>query len=107
MRCIMSIGKAGSLKCLEPVSYRPNTEGDSQGFNDTYLAALRQQREAQRSVGSDAAEPFQQTLPYEIYLKIFSYLTPEDVCRAMRVCKVGGLIHTYFVSVETLTQFQF
>ena len=98
----MSIGKASSLKYLEPVSRGPNTEGDSQGFNDTYLAALHKQREAQRSVGSDAAEPFQQTLPYEIYLKIFSYLTPEDVCRAMRVCKVGGLIYTLFPLKPTL-----
>ena len=71
------------------------TAGDSQGFNDTYLEALRQQREAQRSVGPDAAELSQQPLPYEVYLKIFGYLSPHDLCRAMRVCKVCGLLYTY------------
>ena len=47
------------------------------------------QREAQRSVGQDATEIFQLPLPYEVYLKIFGYLTTKDLCSAMAVCKVG------------------
>lgn len=63
-------------------------EGDSKGFTDTYLEAINMQCKAQRSVGSDAADIFLQPLPLEIYIHIFSYLSPRDVCRAMRVCKV-------------------
>ena len=83
------------IQCLVyswSILYTVYIAGDSQGFNDTYLEALRQQREAQRSVGSDAAELFQQPLPYEIYLKIFSYLSPKHLCQAMRVCKVRQLV---------------
>ena len=75
-----------SVKLSPP--HFPLTENDSQGFTDTYLEAIAKQREAQRSVGSDAADIFQQPLPYEIYIHIFSYLSAKDVCRAMRVCKV-------------------
>ena len=64
------------------------TEGDSQGFTDTYLEAISRQREKRRTVGSDAMDIFQQALPYEIYLNIFGYLSAKDVCQAMRVCKV-------------------
>ena len=46
-------------------------------------------------MGSDAAELFQQTLPYELYLKIFGYLTPRDLCQAMRVCKVRAMATLY------------
>ena len=62
--------------------------GDSKGFTDTYLEAIRLQHQAQKSIGPDAKEIFEQNFPYEIYLKIFGYLTARDVCRAMRVCKV-------------------
>ncbi len=64
------------------------TAGDSKGFTDTYLEAIRLQQQAQRSIGPGANQLFEQNVPYEIYLKIFGYLSARDVCRAMTVCKV-------------------
>ena len=75
---------------LPPSLTHIHTEGLSQEFTDTYLEAIRKQREAQRSVGSDAADIFQQPLPYEVYLTTFSYLSVVELCRVMRVCKVNA-----------------
>ena len=80
-----------------------STEGDSQGFTDTYLEAIRRQREAQRSVGSDTADIFQQALPYEIYMRIFSNLSAHDVCQAMRVCKVLHYSELTYVTLYMYT----
>ena len=74
-------------------SFPPTSiEGDTQGFTDTYLQALAHQLKAQRSVGSDVEELVHQPLPYELYIEIFSYLSPRDVCRCMRVCKVQFML---------------
>ena len=61
-----------------------------QGFTDTYLEAIQMQREAQSSIGMDTNELFEQVVPYEIYMKIFGYLTTRDVCGIMTVCKVSN-----------------
>jgi len=42
----------------------------------------------QRSVAPDAEEPFQQALPYELYLHIFSFLTAREIIPLLRVNKV-------------------
>ena len=59
-----------------------------QGFTDTYLEAIILQKEAQPSVGDYADSIFEQSIPYEVYLRIFGFLTPRDVCNVMQVCKV-------------------
>lgn len=65
--------------------------GDVQGFTDTYLQAIQLQREAQSSIGTDTNELFEQVVPYELYMKIFGYLTTRDVCNIMTVCKVSNM----------------
>jgi hypothetical protein len=62
--------------------------GDTKGFTDSYLQALRLQVTAQKSVGDDAEELASWPLPYELYICVFSYLNPSDLTRCMRVCKV-------------------
>ena len=62
--------------------------GDTSGFTDSYLKALKLQIEAQQSVGADAEALSTWALPYELYVYVFSYLQPSDLCRCMRVCKV-------------------
>ncbi len=62
--------------------------GNIQGFTDTYLEAIKLQRQAQRSISMESMDGDQLNLPYEIFLDIFGYLSARDVCAAMRVCKV-------------------
>lgn len=64
------------------------TAGDIKGFTDSYLEALKLQLGAQRSVGADAEALGAWRLPYELYLRIFSYLSSTDLTRCMIVCKV-------------------
>ena len=59
-----------------------------------YLEAIHLQRQAQRSISIESSCP-DMALPYEIYLKIFSYLSVKDLCRAMRVCKVGMTVQRW------------
>ena len=67
------------------------TEGDTKGFTDTYLEAIKLQQQAQRTVGLDANEIFEQAIPYEIYMKIFGYFTLKELANVMTVCKVSKL----------------
>ncbi|KAI6647682.1 hypothetical protein LOD99_8647 [Oopsacas minuta] len=63
--------------------------GDQEGFTDTYLRAISLQMAAQRSVSDEYyGELKRLTLPYELYIKIFSYLSAKDVVICMEVCKV-------------------
>ncbi len=62
--------------------------GDVEAFTDTYLEAISLQRQAQRSISMESTGGDMLTLPYELFLKVFSYLSANDVCTAMRVCKV-------------------
>ena len=72
------------------------TAGDAQGFTDTYLEGLALQCQSQRTVGKDTIEIFEQVLPYELFMKIFGYLSVKELCTAAVVCKVTGLILTCF-----------
>ena len=67
------------------VSY---TAGDVQGFTDTYLEGLALQCQSQRTVSKDTVTIFQQFLPYEIFMKIFAFLSVKDLCSVMVVSKV-------------------
>ena len=69
-----------------------HTVGDSKGFTDTYLEAIKLQQQAQRSISQDSNEIFEQLLPYEVYMKIFGYLSAPDLCKIMTVCKVRSTI---------------
>ena len=40
-------------------------------------------------MGKDAVEIFEQTLPYDIYLKVFGYLSCKELCKIMTVCKAS------------------
>ncbi|XP_064395912.1 uncharacterized protein LOC135342948 isoform X2 [Halichondria panicea] len=60
--------------------------GNIQGFTDTYLEAIKLQRQAQRSISMESRGGDELNLPYEIFLDIFGYLSARDVCVAMRVC---------------------
>ena len=70
-------------------SWQLEQSGDQKGFTDTYLQAIRLQMEAQRTVSADyRGELNRLAIPYEIYIRIFSYLPAQDVVRCMQVCKV-------------------
>ena len=71
------------------------TAGDAQGFTDTYLEGLALQCQSQRTVGKDTSDIFEQVLPYELFMKVFSYLSVQDLCTTSVVCKVIGLILTH------------
>lgn len=75
------------------------TAGDTKGFTDTYLEAIKLQRTAQKSVGRDANAIFEQALPYEILIMIFGYLTAKELCRVMTVSKVrnGKFRHMQYI----------
>ena len=68
-------------------SWELEQAGDIQGFTDTYLEGLGLQCQMQRTVSRDTVEIFEQALPYEMYLKLFGYLSEKDLCTAMTVCK--------------------
>ena len=73
---------------LTRICYIMHAAGDIQGFTDTYLEGLGLQCQMQRTVSRDTVEIFEQALPYEMYLKLFGYLSEKDLCTAMTVCKV-------------------
>ena len=52
------------------------------------MEGLALQCQEQRTVSRDTVEIFAQVLPYELFMKIFGYLSVEDLCSAMVVCKV-------------------
>ncbi|KAL5486916.1 hypothetical protein EMCRGX_G019456 [Ephydatia muelleri] len=52
-----------------------------------YLEGLALQCQSQRTVGKDTSEIFEQVLPYEVFMKIFSYLSVQDLCTALVICK--------------------
>lgn len=81
------------FKCAAQALYDPShTAGDSKGFTDTYLEAIKLQQQAQRSISQDSNEIFEQLLPYEVYMRIFGYLSAPDLCKIMTVCKVRSTI---------------
>lgn len=65
--------------------------GDVKGFTDTYLQAIQLQRQAQRSISSEssATGDINLLLPHELYLTIFAFLKPKELCTCMVVCKVS------------------
>ena len=70
-------------------SHRLERAGDQKGFTDTYLRAITLQMEAQRSVTDDYyGELKRLPIPYELYIKVFGYLSVKDVLCCMRVCRV-------------------
>ena len=70
-------------------SWQLEQNGDATGFTDTYLQAIRLQMQAQRTVSADyRGELFKLAIPYELYIRIFSYLSANDVIRCMQVCKL-------------------
>ena len=71
------------------------TAGDAQGFTDTYLEGLALQCQSQRTAGTNECEIFEPILSYEVFMKIFSYLSVKDLCTASVVCKVIVLIFTH------------
>ena len=74
-----------------------HTAGDSKGFTDTYLEAIKLQQQAQRSISQDSNEIFEQLLPYEVYMRIFGYLSAPDLCKIMTVCKVRSTMMSRIV----------
>ena len=64
------------------------TAGDTQGFTDTYLEGLALQCQEQRTVSKDTVEIHRQALPYDVYMRIFCYLSVKDLGYAMAVSKV-------------------
>ncbi|KAL5486910.1 hypothetical protein EMCRGX_G019450 [Ephydatia muelleri] len=68
-------------------SWELEQAGDAQGFTDTYLEGLALQCQSQRTVGKDTSEIFEQVLPYELFMKVFSYLSVQDLCTTSVVCK--------------------
>ena len=70
-------------------SWQLEQNGDQKGFTDTYLQAIRLQMEAQRTVSADyRGELSRLAIPFELYIRIFSYLSAKDVTRCMQVCKL-------------------
>ncbi|KAL5486937.1 hypothetical protein EMCRGX_G019478 [Ephydatia muelleri] len=69
-------------------SWELEQAGDIQGFTDTYLEGLALQCQEQRTVSKDTVEIHCQALPYDVYMRIFSYLSVKDLGYAMAVSKM-------------------
>lgn len=52
------------------------------------MEGLALQCQSQRTVSEDTVDIFKQILPYDVYMKIFSYLSVEELCSTMLVSKV-------------------
>eukprot|EP00730_Choanoeca_flexa_P004328 TRINITY_DN11660_c1_g5_i2.p1 TRINITY_DN11660_c1_g5~~TRINITY_DN11660_c1_g5_i2.p1 ORF type:complete len:751 (+),score=154.65 TRINITY_DN11660_c1_g5_i2:79-2331(+) len=78
--------KAITLYCA---SHELQQADDPQGFNDTYLKALKLQTEAKRSTSAIMAEEDLQLLPlsHDDWVNIFSKLAVENLVVVMRVCR--------------------
>ena len=77
------------------------TAGDIQGFTDTYLEGLALQCQEQRTVSKDTVEIHRQALPYDVYMRIFSYLSVKDLGYAMAVSKVTARVNNPLYLINT------
>lgn len=57
-------------------------------FTKYYLKAIELQKNAQRTVSQDTNEFLTHKIPLDVYLSIFSNLSPAQLLRLMRVNKV-------------------